>query len=389
MPVFKVFFQILKTKSTLILIYMAVFMTFMAANVSQSRSSGETMFESKNLSIAVYDECRDDLSDQVIRMLQSDNQVELLDTASDTAISSEKQRLRELNDNVRYGIYDYALILPSTFGTDYQYNYFATTESSAGYIVSRQIDTFLKCVKINTEAGMDPGAAVREAAGVAEAAQGAPVRMISFPGNGGGHSGLYYAYKFMCYSLMMTIVTGICTVLSGMKNEDLLRRIRCSALSNRAFSLARFLASLLFATAIMCLFIVMAALVYREDTTAAAAAARILNLIPVCVCSAAFAYLLSALTADESIINMVTNMVCLSMSFMCGVFIDPSILSAGVLKAAQFMPFYWYVRGVSLADQAVGITSPAFLECIGIQLLFAAAFTAGGIVISRSKAAGR
>ena len=60
-----------------------------------------------------------------------------------------------------------------------------------------------------------------------------------------------------------------------------------------------------------------------------------------------------------------------------------------MLKAAQFMPFYWYVQGVDLADASVSVTSPAFLQCIGIQLLFAAAFAAAGIVISRSRAAGK
>lgn len=391
MPVFKAFFKILKVKGAIVLIYVAAFIAFMFGITLQSESAGESMFQTKNLYVAVWDKSRSALSDRIIQMLQGENEVSVL-TADDLQKlgTTEKEQLRELNDDVRYGVFDYVLIFPETFEDDDQYSYFSTSDSSAGYIISEQIDTFLKCLKINMAAGMDGDEALEKAAEVSDASQNAEIRMADFSDEGGStHDSLYYLYRFMCYSVMMAIVIGICTVMTGMKNDDLVRRIHCSALSSQKISLARFSASLLFAVGVMGLFVLIASIYCLGSADMSKNSAYILNLVPVVIMSAAFAYLLSTLTADESIINMITNMVSLAMSFMCGVFIEQNMMQPGVLKAAQFMPFYWYVHGVDLADASVSVTSPAFLQCIGIQLLFAAAFAAAGIVISRSRAAGK
>ena len=45
---------------------------------------------------------------------------------------------------------------------------------------------------------------------------------------------------------------------------------------------------------------------------------------------------------NENLINMISNMLVLSMSFLCGVFINQELLSDGIVKAAHFMPLYWY-----------------------------------------------
>ena len=52
------------------------------------------------------------------------------------------------------------------------------------------------------------------------------------------------------------------------------------------------------------------------------------------------------ITINENIINMVTNMFVLSMSFLCGVFIDLQFLSPSIVKVAHFLPLYWYTAAI-------------------------------------------
>ena len=205
MPVFKAFFKILKVKGAIVLIYVAAFIAFMFGITLQSESAEESMFQTKNLYVAVWDKSRSALSDRIIQMLQGENEVSVL-TADDLQKlgTTEKEQLRELNDDVRYGVFDYVLIFPETFEDDDQYSYFSTSDSSAGYIISEQIDTFLKCLKINMAAGMDGDEALEKAAEVSDASQNAEIRMADFSDEGGStHDSLYYLYRFMCYSVMI------------------------------------------------------------------------------------------------------------------------------------------------------------------------------------------
>ena len=84
---------------------------------------------------------------------------------------------------------------------------------------------------------------------------------------------------------------------------------------------------------------------------------------------------------------MVTNMLVLSMSFFCGVFIDIQFLSPAIVKFAHFLPLYWYTAAIRLindtpADRILGKT---FYEYLLIEVLFAGIFFAAGLIISKKK----
>ena len=82
------------------------------------------------------------------------------------------------------------------------------------------------------------------------------------------------------------------------------------------------------------------------------------------------------------------NVLSLGMSFLCGVFVPVSLLSEGVRSVSRFLPVYWYEQVVKIiADNAVFSTEQfqKIWQCIGIQLLFAAAILSVGLVISKYK----
>ena len=77
----------------------------------------------------------------------------------------------------------------------------------------------------------------------------------------------------------------------------------------------------------------------------------------------------------------------LSMSFLCGVFVDTEFLSDKIVKIAHFMPLYWYTTAIKfINDTPVNdIWSRKFGTYIFIEILFALVFIFAGMIISRKK----
>jgi len=75
------------------------------------------------------------------------------------------------------------------------------------------------------------------------------------------------------------------------------------------------------------------------------------------------------------------------MSFICGVFVPQSILSAGLLNVARFLPLYWMVCANQMAIDGVGsvIDTDKLFLCIGIELLFAVAFAVLAAMIKMTR----
>ena len=69
---------------------------------------------------------------------------------------------------------------------------------------------------------------------------------------------------------------------------------------------------------------------------------------------------------------MISNILGLGMSFLCGIFVPQSMLGEKVLAIGRFLPAYWNVRIVNMlapyADDALSMRT--YWMCIGIQLLF-------------------
>ena len=105
--------------------------------------------------------------------------------------------------------------------------------------------------------------------------------------------------------------------------------------------------------------------------------------------SVTIAYLIGTFVKNQEALSGIVNIVSLSMSFICGVFVDLDYLSSGVRKAAQFFPVYWYERVNNLVAEygaSAGLVKTEILQGIGIQLVFAAAFICITMAVSRQRA---
>jgi ABC-2 type transport system permease protein len=84
---------------------------------------------------------------------------------------------------------------------------------------------------------------------------------------------------------------------------------------------------------------------------------------------------------------MITNIVSLSMSFLCGVFVPQWLLGDGVLTVARFLPFYWsvYANNMTYASSGVSFDMHELMVCFGIQILYAAALALVAAFVKNSR----
>ena len=86
--------------------------------------------------------------------------------------------------------------------------------------------------------------------------------------------------------------------------------------------------------------------------------------------------------------NLVTQIVGLGSSFLCGVFVPQSMLGSGVLAAAKFLPAYWYVKAVEMLGGSEKFDGSRLAMYLLIELGFAAALMLIALVVNRVKYTG-
>jgi len=100
------------------------------------------------------------------------------------------------------------------------------------------------------------------------------------------------------------------------------------------------------------------------------------------------AALLTNLIKSSNTLSMVTNIIGLSMSFFCGVFVPLRFIGDNVLAFAKFLPFYWTVWVNSMLSPAISTFSFDMTNCwigIGVELLFAAAIATIAIFVTSKR----
>ena len=72
------------------------------------------------------------------------------------------------------------------------------------------------------------------------------------------------------------------------------------------------------------------------------------------------------------------------MCFLCGIFVPLEYLGAGLVRAAHFLPAYWYIISADRIDHYMaGQDLGELWRALGIQLLFGAAFVCAGLAYSK------
>lgn len=382
MQVFKAFFKIARKRLNTAVVYFVMYAIITIALSFSVKETFSSQFQASALSVSIRDEDKSTLSKALSCYLAS------LHHVSDSAADD-----KTISDQMYYRTLDYALTIPAGFedallsgDTDALLSSIKIPGGLRGYYVDQQISQYLQNIKLCLAGGCTMEGAVEKTN--AALAKLPAVETVSFlSGDTDTNSGVFYFFQYMPYIFIAILFTGLAQILVTLNGTDLKKRTACSALSSGARTRALALGCILYSLGIWLLFQLLCLAVYGTDLFHKNALLGILNSLVFLLFSAAATLFVSCFAPDNNTLNMLSNIIGLSMAFLCGIFVPQSMLPEGVLAAGKFLPAYWYIRANNML---AGFGSEVFdmdfyWLCIGIQLLFAAAMFALTVVASRQR----
>ena len=383
------------------IVYFMIFAVFGPMQANAQIGKNEKMFSESSLRVTVIDQDDSELSRGLTDYLETNEEVEVLRTVSD-------RELQNLNDDVNFEQKDYVLLIDQGFedkllkgDTKDSIQYIKNGQSASGYLMTEKIDTYLNYLMVYLKSGYDESSAIRN---TAEDMKEADESQVSILENPNMEDRMSVLFRFDAYLLHRTVGSEKSTLpgnakasntlnavglLTTLKKKDIAARIRVGGTSFRRRYGELILALLTMAVGVTVLligFTVLDSLVHGV-TDFTKLPYYVINAFAAMFVGIGIGYFVSTIAKEDTVVNMIANMINLSMCFLCGVFVGLEYLSDAVIRVAHFMPLYWYIMGNQwiVSTTASEIMSTTFATQLGLQLLFAAAFFMAGLIISKKK----
>ncbi|MEZ3488247.1 MAG: ABC transporter permease [Lachnospiraceae bacterium] len=378
MTVYRGFLTITRRNIRVVVLYLIIFLSI--AVMVQKMTGGNTAeFEQVSLHIAVIDQDGGELARGLADYLGQYHT--LVDLPDDPSIIQDRMFYREIY---------YALTIPEDVENRCLYGdgtlpVTKVPGSSSGFYVDQQIDTFMNAVRVMTASGIPLSDAIQSV--IDSSADKAEVTLIDKNGFGGEQPLHAFMYQYMPYILISILCYSMCYIMIAFRNQDVKRRMMCSAVPARNQNFQIILGFATVGVAVYGICTLMPFLMYGKTfANDPNLPYYLLNSFLMTLVALSLSFLIGTLVRSEEVISAVVNVVSLGMSFLCGVFVDLEILGKGVRTFAQFLPAYWYeVANELLANNSVfsHAQQMSLYTCYGLQILFAAAILGIALVISR------
>ena len=344
MRVFNLFFKITKSKLPSGLIYVIVFFAI-CFPISQAGSS-QLSFKETELKIAVFDEDGSAESKSLVEHIAKNNEIK--DIKNDPKL---------ILDAMYYEQIDYTLTIKKGYGerisdTDKDavkeplFETYHLHDSYATAMMEQYLDEYVRMVRSYVAGGNDTAGAIKKTqeridkkaeVSFAEFDSG-QVKDENYPDD------FSFVFRYMPYVLISVLINVLCPVLLVMRKKDQRYRMNCSSTNMKSFTGQVFAGSTVLVLAIWLLFMIGAMVMYGGIFRGTNCWIAVLNSFIFGLISAALAILIASFSPSENVVSMITQCVGLGMCFLCGVFVPQTMLSEGVLKAAKFLPAYWYEK---------------------------------------------
>ena len=195
-------------------------------------------------------------------------------------------------------------------------------------------------------------------------------------------------FNYLAYVLPAVLIYGVSAVLDACSDESLRARNFCSPMKPRSYSVQILLGIAAFSVACWLILLLPCAFFDPAHFFSKATPYQLLNSFAFLLTAAGVSCLVGSLVKGKEAVSALANICSLGPCFLAGVFIPQKFLSDSVLKLASFTPAYWFVKANETVGGAAALSrevlSPVFGD-IFVELVFAAAFFAVGLAVSRRR----
>lgn len=378
MPVFKAFYKCVLKRISVVIIYVSIFAAICII-MSQTANLNKTYdFKAEQLKIAVFDYDNTPESNALYEYLA--------DTQQLVNISDDKETIA---DELFYRNIDYVLIIPNGFSADYtSLENIKQAGSTSAYYMDNIINTYLKIFSAYTVAGYSADEARQltkqslntgsSAEILTEENQSDDLVVSTYIKN---------FFQYLPYIFMAVIMISMGGILIIFREKNINFRMKCSALSVTRRNAELSSACISYSLLLWCIFMMLAAVLYRQHLFTVNGAMFMLNSIVFLLFTVSITYLVSLFAKNDNTMNVWSNILGLGMSFICGIFIPAEVLSSSVIAISQFFPASWYIKALKICSSYSNNLSDlrTYFGYLGIQLLFTIACFSAALVVSKYK----
>ena len=378
MQVFNVFFKVLKKRYVSALIYIIVFLAISVA-ISKNYTPVQE-FKESSLDIAVMDEDNTAASRALTDFIGKKNEIK--------SIENDREKLTEL---LYWETVDYVLIIREGYSdaltsgkTEGLFEELRVHDSFSSVYMRNNLNEYVKTAQAFIASGKSLDDALTSAAKVLSADTEVAYRTEEATGTEGFTKDFAGFFQYMPYILISVMLSSLGAVLKSVNSKKIRYRTDCSSLSPRKATVQIFAASSLFVLVVW--LILMAAGVYVNNGFYSGNAwYAVLNSLIFTLIAAAIAIFISTFDLEENVATVITQIIGLGMSFICGIFVPQSFLGSGVLSAARFLPAYWYIKANDMLAGREAFDGSRLAIYLLIELAFAVVLFIFTLVVRRSK----
>lgn len=385
MQVYKTFFKVAKNYTGGCIIYLTVFLILMICMSFLSSSDSENKFSSSSVKFTVIDEDCSDASRALIDYLSEKHELVELDSYDNET----------LQDNLYYEQIRYILNIPSGYeknlekgAFDHLLSHSMRTDSASGYFVNQDISSYINTLRMNLKGGYDLKEALDKTAKSIESTK-SEVETIEFEKTAKNENkNIFYFFQYFAYIAISLLIVGISPILISFHKEDLAARVACSSYSGVRQSLEIGLGCITYAIGMWLFLMICAVVVYGPAQAFSFHGLLCMaNSFVYTIVIIALTLLVGSFSLGSASLSLVSNVLSLGTSFLCGVFVPLWMLSDKVLAFSKFLPGYWYIKSNNMISGFTGeaVSMDTYLRNIGIQLLFAAAIFSVYLVVNMNK----
>lgn len=386
MPVFKLFFKLVRSMKVSILLYIGIFIVIFACfNFYVSSQFPDYQdFEATKVNIAILDEDNSDFSKQVEQYLQTESNVR------------EYENEEVTQDALFYQDIVVIVRIPNGFASAFQEGKEVLIEveslpdASQSELIKQNINGYLGKVasyhKTLPQLTLDE---IHEQI-MQDMSETAEVSMVNNQTITNSTTAKSMYFNYLTYIFLALFTSCGAFVLMRLFKKEIRMRNLMAPISTIKFNLQILYASLLCSIALWLLFMVIVVFM-NLDIFNMNGFLYAINALAFIFVAMSFSFLIATIFAgsnkSEDAVSGASNAITLSSCFLCGAFIPQSVLSESILKIASFNPAYWYIKNNELLtlQPEGGDELLAIFMNFGIIIAFACCIFLVGLVISKHK----
>lgn len=380
MTVYSVFWKIFKKNAAMILMYIGIFVGISAMIVSSMSEQQVGSFESEKVHVAVFDHDKSAVSRALVNFLEKNAKMESVDDAKNAIADALFNRTVE-----------YIAIIPEGFGEAFLQGEEIELEkveapgSYSGVYLDNMINSYLDTIKTVHRQMPDMEIGDKIAMADENAEQGVAVSFAQKEKSEGKRR-MTSLYNYSCYGIMSSLILGIGILINAFMEYDIRKRCAVSPVKMSAIYKRLSAGTVLLSVFIWAVCEAAAAMLLGKDVLSAQGMLMAANMFVMTLVAMAMGFLMSILIKSPNARSAAMNTVTLVLCFISGIFVPLEYLGKGLRIVAAFTPTYWNIKANEEIGAAVSVTGEIVkhaVQCMGIQLLFVAAFMALGLAVAK------